>query len=119
MTDELPTYKGIGWNFASHQTVLHGEKEYSILKRGIYGVFHHVSEAHLRRYLAEFDFRYTYRVKLGFDDKTRADLALAGAKGKRLTYRTIWWPKGRSTSLSARGAGRDGAARIASQIQIS
>jgi transposase-like protein len=102
MTDEAHAYTGIGWNFSEHGTVNHSEKEYvrgtihtntvegyfSILKRGIFGVYHHVSEAHLKRYLAEFDFRYSYRVKLGFDDKARADLALAGTKGKRLTYRT-------------------------------
>jgi hypothetical protein len=37
----------------------------------------------LKRYLAEFDFRYSHRVKLGIDDVKRADLALLGAKGKR------------------------------------
>jgi transposase-like protein len=102
MSDEAQSYVGIGWNFAKHETVTHSAKEYvrgdvytntvegffSILKRGIFGVFHHVSEAHLHRYLAEFDFRYSNRVKLGVDDEQRADLALVGAKGKRLTYRT-------------------------------
>jgi hypothetical protein len=58
------------------------------LKRGIYGVFQHVSEAHLHRYLSEFDFRYSNRVALGVDDAARADRALKGAKGKRLTYET-------------------------------
>ena len=48
----------------------------------------HVSEAHLNRYLCEFDFRYSNRVKLGIDDTQRADLAIVGAKGKRLTYET-------------------------------
>jgi transposase-like protein len=101
MTDEAGVYMGIGWQFASHHTVEHGAKEYvkqgyihtntiegyfSILKRGIYGVYQHVSEAHLHRYLNEFDFRYSNRVKLGVDDLARADLALVGAKGKRLTY---------------------------------
>jgi hypothetical protein len=47
-----------------------------------------VSEAHLHRYLTEFDFRYSNRIKLGIDDVARADLAIIGAKGKRLTYRT-------------------------------
>jgi hypothetical protein len=102
MSDELPIYTGIGWNFASHHTVMHTANEYvrgdvhtntvegyfSILKRGIYGVYQHVSEAHLKRYLAEFDFRYSYRMKLGVDDVQRADLALKGAVGKRLTYQT-------------------------------
>ena len=54
-----------------------------MLKRGITGSFHHVSEAHLKRYLGEFDFRYNTR-KL--TDAERADTLLRGAKGKRLMY---------------------------------
>lgn len=50
------------------------------------GVYQHCKERHLHRYLAEFDFRYSNRVKLGTDDASRADLALQGVKGKRLTY---------------------------------
>jgi transposase-like protein len=102
MTDESSIYTGIGWNFASHGTVVHSAKEYvrgevytntiegyfSILKRGIYGIYQHVSEAHLHRYLCEFDFRYSNRIKLGIDDSARADIALKGVKGKRLTYET-------------------------------
>ena len=61
---------------------------FSILKRGVYGVYQHVSEAHLHRYLTEFDFRYSNREKLGVDDLARASLALKGAKGRRLTYET-------------------------------
>ena len=61
---------------------------FSILKRGIYGVYQHVSEAHLHRYLAEFDFRYSNREKLGINDVERAERTLIGAKGKRLTYET-------------------------------
>lgn len=64
------------------------EGYFSILKRGIYGVYQHVSEAHLHRYLCEFDFRYSNRAKRGVDDVARADLALEGVKGKRLTYET-------------------------------
>jgi hypothetical protein len=91
---------GVGWHFSRHSTVNHGEKEYvrgavysntvenyfSILKRGVYGIYQHVSEAHLKRYLCEYDFRYSYRVKLGYDDVKRADLAIEGAYGERLTY---------------------------------
>ncbi len=44
------------------------ENFFSILKRGIYGVYQHVSEAHLQRYLTEFDFRYSNRSKLGIED---------------------------------------------------
>lgn len=102
MTDEAPAFTEIGWNFASHGTVKHTADEYvrgdaytntvegffSILKRGVYGVYQHVSEAHLHRYLSEFDFRYTHRQNRGVNDLARAQLALRGAKGKRLTYRT-------------------------------
>lgn len=61
---------------------------FSILKRGITGVYHNVSEAHLQRYLAEFGFRYSNRSAVGIEDVERAGLAIAGAKGKRLTYET-------------------------------
>jgi len=100
-TDESGVYWTVGEKFASHRTVNHSKKEYvrgdastnsaenffSIFKRGIYGVYQHVSEEHLHRYLAEFDFRYSHRVKLGVDDTTRTMLAIKGAGGKRLTYR--------------------------------
>jgi transposase-like protein len=106
MTDEAHAFVDIGWNFASHGTVTHSKDEYvrregdwvittntiegffSILKRGIYGVYQHVSEAHLQRYLTEFDFRYSHRERLGVNDVARASLALRGAKGRRLTYET-------------------------------
>ncbi|HEV2097466.1 MAG TPA: IS1595 family transposase [Stellaceae bacterium] len=61
---------------------------FSVFKRGLVGIYQHVDEKHLDRYLAEFDFRYNNRAKLGVDDKQRADRALVGAKGKRLTYQT-------------------------------
>lgn len=103
MTDEAPMYIRSGKWFAEHQTVNHAAKEYvrddaftntlegafSILKRGIYGVYQHVSEAHLHRYLSEFDFRYSYRMKRGFDDKARMVKALQGIIGKRLMYRPV------------------------------
>jgi len=103
MTDESPVYWSIGREFAGHGAVNHSAQEYvrgafwhtnttenyfSIFKRGIYGCYFHVSETHLHRYAAEFDFRYNNRIGLGIDDQTRADRALVGAKGKRLTYRT-------------------------------
>ena len=53
------------------------------------GVYQHCSEAHLHRYLAEFDFRYSNRAALEIDDKERANKALKGITGKRLTYRRI------------------------------
>jgi transposase-like protein len=104
MTDDTSVYSAIGRTFkGGYETVNHSAKEYvrddaytntaegyfSILKRGIYGIYQHVSEAHLNRYLAEFDFRYSYRVKTGYDDMARFDRALAGIVGKRLTYRTV------------------------------
>ena len=61
---------------------------FSVFERGLIGVYQRVGEQHLDRYLAEFDFRYNNRIKLGIDDKARADRALVGAKGKRLTYET-------------------------------
>jgi hypothetical protein len=100
-TDESTLYTHIGKAFAGHQVVHHRSDEYargsastntlegffSVFKRGMVGVYQHCSEAHLHRYLAEFDFRYSNREKLGIDDAMRASIAVKGAKGKRLTYR--------------------------------
>jgi hypothetical protein len=47
-----------------------------------------IRKVELRRYLSEFDFRYNNRIKLGVDDSRRAEIALTGVKGKRLTYQT-------------------------------
>lgn len=98
-TDSYSSYKGLAAEFASHETVNHddeyvrgdvhtntAENYFSILKRGTDGVYHHVSEAHLPRYLAEFDFRYNNRVALGVSDAERTERALRGVVGKRLTY---------------------------------
>jgi transposase-like protein len=106
MTDEGKWYQRMGEEFASHETVNHWQDEYvrgdvytntaenyfSILKRGIYGVYQHVSEAHLHRYLAEFDFRHNTRAKLGVTDGERTVKALKGIEGKRLTYRPTYNP---------------------------
>jgi transposase-like protein len=100
MSDEAPQYRALGDDFASHGAVNHGHKEYgrgpihtntvegyySIFKRGMKGVYQHCKERHLHRYLAEFDFRYSNRVKLGCDDRERTERALEGIVGKRLTY---------------------------------
>ena len=87
--------------FAQHGTVLHSAREFgrggghhantaenffSILKRGVVGTYHHWSEAHMHRYLAEFDFRYSTK---DISDRERADQSLVGIAGKRLTYRRI------------------------------
>jgi transposase-like protein len=105
MTDEAPAYGDIGRRFASHETVKHSADEYvrydgervistntvegyySIFKRGMKGVYQHCKEKHLHRYLAEFDFRYSNRVRLGVDDVERTARAVQGIVGKRLTYR--------------------------------
>jgi transposase-like protein len=102
MTDGEGQYRLVGPMFARHEVVNHSIGEYvrgdahtntiegyfSILKRGIIGVYHHVSQEHLKRYLAEFDFRYNERAALGVDDLERADRVLSGVHGKRLTYET-------------------------------
>lgn len=98
-TDSYPSYKGLAAEFAAHETVNHqdeyvrgdvhtntAENFFSILKRGIDGTYHHVSEVHLPRYLAEFDFRYNNRSGFGVSDAERTRRALAGAEGKRLTF---------------------------------
>ncbi len=101
MTDDAGQYRLIGPAFARYETVNHGIEEYvrgdvhtntiegyfSIMKRGINGVYHHISAQHLKRYLAEFDFRYNYRSALGVGDASRTDRAMRGIVGKRLTYR--------------------------------
>ena len=101
MTDEASVYGPLGRDFAEHGTVKHSIGEYvrgdihtntvenyfSIFKRGITGVYHHVSQQHLKRYLAEFDFRYNERAGLGVEDQDRTVKALAGIVGKRLLYR--------------------------------
>jgi transposase-like protein len=63
------------------------ENFFSVMKRGIVGTFHHVGQQHLKRYLAEFDFRHNERVALGVNDTERTTKVLAGIVGKRLTYR--------------------------------
>ena len=64
-----------------------GTGQFSILKRGILGTYHHVSPQHLHRYLSEFDFRYSNRASVGVEDTERMARAVKGAAGKRLYYR--------------------------------
>src|SRR5262249_45496167 len=107
MTDKAALYRArLRRRFASHDAVDHSKKEYaryeegrppihtntvenyfSVFKRGMRGTYQHCKEKHLHRDLAEFDFRYNNRSRLGIEDKERAQKAIAGAKGKRLTYR--------------------------------
>jgi len=102
-TDESRLYTETGKEFDSHHTVKHSAGEYvrgavhtntiegffSIFKRGMKGIYQHCGEAHLHRYLAEFDFRYNRRTALKVSDAERAEDILRGARGKRLTYRRI------------------------------
>jgi hypothetical protein len=108
MTDEASRYARLGKDFAKHDAVDHSREEYayvdhasgvtvstntvegyySVFKRGMVGVYQHCDERHLHRYLAEFDFRYSNRKALGVDDTKRAEAAMPGVKGKRLTYET-------------------------------
>ena len=102
MTDEAAVYTAIGREFSGHGTVNHSAEEYvraffwhtntvenyfSILKRGIIGVYHHTSQEHLHRYLAEFDFRYNNREGNGVSDSERMAKSVQGIVGRRLTYR--------------------------------
>lgn len=98
MTDEARAYGGISKHFASHETVKHSAYEYargdvttntvegffSILKRGLNGIYHSVSKEHLHRYLAEYEFRYNHRE---LEDGQRTVAAIKGAEGKRLMYK--------------------------------
>lgn len=101
-TDDSLANLSIGRDFAEHKTVAHTLGEYvtkdglahtqtvesffAIIKRGVTGSFHSVSEQHLQRYVDEFAFRWNTRSSLGIEDTERAALAIKGAAGKRLTY---------------------------------
>lgn len=99
LSDENSAYHGIGEEFAGgHHTVKHGKREYvrgdvhsntiegffSIVKRGLIGIYHNVSREHLHRYLSEYEFRYNNR---GLDDGDRTVAAIQAADGKRLFYK--------------------------------
>jgi hypothetical protein len=99
MTDAFRSYQGLSKEFATHEVINHmdeyvrgdvhtntAESFFAILKRGLNGIYHHVSEQHLHRYLSEFDFRYNNREANGVDDAERTRRALAGVGGKRLMY---------------------------------
>jgi hypothetical protein len=109
VTDEMPSYGGIGKDFeGGHKTVNHRSKEYvryedrftvhtntaesffALLKRGHHGIFHHLSKKHIERYCHEFAFRWTHRK---ISDGQRMVNAIKGAEGKRLTYRQPKAPK--------------------------
>jgi transposase-like protein len=102
VTDESRLYDFSGTQYSEHQTVLHTASKYvnkdgyttnnvenlfGVFKKGMVGVYHFCGEQHLQRYLNEFAFRYSNRSGLGVNDTMRAELALKGIEGKRLTYR--------------------------------
>ena len=100
MTDEGAVAMALGHEFKNGGSVNHSIGEYvrgdvhtntiegyfSIFKRGIMGTYHHLSEQHLKRYLAEFDFRYNEWSALGIEDAERGRRAVGGVIGKRMTY---------------------------------
>jgi len=102
-TDDALAYYHMSKEFAAHGVVNHSRDEYvskdgkahiqtaesffALLKRGVYGTFHSVSEVHLQRYVDEAAFKFNTRISLGIDDAARTSLAIKGASGKRLTYR--------------------------------
>jgi hypothetical protein len=99
--DESRIYSNVRKHVALHESVWHAAGEYvrgdvhtnsaegyfSVFKRGMRGIYQHCGERHLHRYLAEFDFRYNHRQQLGVNDAMRAEAALLGVVGRRLTYR--------------------------------
>lgn len=105
MTDEAGQYRKLKDTFeGGHGYTRHGQGEYvdledrtihtntiegyfSVFKRGMKGTYQHCGKQHLHRYLAEFDFRYNHRSRLGVEDAERAHRLLDGIRGKRLTYR--------------------------------
>lgn len=106
LTDQAPTYRGVGREFTFHGSVDHSKDEYvsrehpwihtntvegyfSIFKRGMRGIYQHCAPHHLHRYTAEFDFRYSNRAKLGVDDVTRFAKIVEGVRGKRLMYGSV------------------------------
>ena len=101
MSDDSMIYYHLGPTFAKHDAVNHSADEYvrgeahvntaesffALVKRGIYGTFHAVSEKHLQRYINEAAFKWNNRIALDIDDTQRANNAIKGAEGKRLMYR--------------------------------
>lgn len=102
VTDDSGIYRDLSKEYL-HAFVVHSKKEwgrgeihtntvegfYSIFKRGMKGIYQHCDKQHLHRYAAEYDFRYSHRAKLGYNDEERTEAAIAGIVGKRLTYRRL------------------------------
>ena len=98
-TDEHLGYKGLSKSYA-HQTVKHASGQYvkgnahtngienfwSLLKRGINGIYHQVSPKHLSRYCDEYAYRFNNRALC---QQEKFNLAVFQADGRRLTYRAL------------------------------
>ena len=110
MTDSFGSYRGLARRYASHQAIDHSkeyvrgiihtnfaESYFSLLKRGIFGTFHHVSKKHLPRYLREFEFRWNGRKLTG--GERMADV-ITGTIGKRLVYKEPVRKRGRPSKRS-------------------
>ena len=99
VTDEWLGYSGLGKDY-SHVVVNHRSGEYargafssnnvenfwSLLSRGIYGIYHHVSPEHLQRYCHEFEYRFNLRKTT---DVVKFIETMKQSNGKRLTYKAL------------------------------
>lgn len=101
-TDEHAGYKGLDGIFYKHESINHGAHEYSrdgvttnsiesvwaVMKRGVHGIYHHVSPKHLSRYVDEFTFRLNDGdVKRHTLD--RLDSFVDAASGRGITYKAL------------------------------
>ena len=101
-TDDHRSYTGLNGLFYDHHTVKHSTKEYvngdihtngiesvwAVLKRGVYGVYHHVMPKHLQRYVNEFEFRLNQGACANHT-LDRIDAMFAGSLNKRFTYASL------------------------------
>ena len=101
-TDEAPVYADMDGIFYRHDAINHGQKQYrrrnvttngvesafAVMKRGIIGVYHHISPKHTGRYMDEFAFRLNDgNVKR--HTLNRLDSFVDGMAGKRLAYKAL------------------------------
>lgn len=98
LTDENPSYNGIGSEYAGHESVCHSAREFArggintntvessfaLVKRGIIGIYHNVSKKYLHRYIWQFDFVWNNRE---LNDGERTVMVIQASEGKRLMYK--------------------------------
>ena len=98
VTDNFRSYRGL--NGYTHLTVNHSVGEYvreqahtngiesfwALLKRGYYGIYHHMSEKHLHRYVNEFSFRHN---TAQIDTMDFISMTVQKMANKRLTYKEL------------------------------